>query len=100
MPDWYPELGEEERDRIIEKIAAGIIQRRMETPAILFLEIHKPLTFFTSQSLIITSPLIAPLVGLERVHVAARLLESRDNVERLIRRIEEMAMERQTTQKG
>jgi hypothetical protein len=93
-PDFGQPLTDEERDALIEKIAADIHRRGLETPAILFLEMHKPLSFFASQTLIVTSPLIAPLVGFDRVRTASNLLESRDNVELLIRRIEELAATR------
>ena len=100
MRDWDSELTSDERDALIEKIATGVIRRRMETPAILFLEMHKPLSFIASQGLIVASPLIAPVVGFDNVQIATRLLEKRDNVERLIRRIEDMAAERAAGKKG
>ena len=92
--DFGEPLPEAERDAMIEKIATDIHRRGLETPAILFLEMHKPLSFFASQTLIVTTPLIEPLVGFDRMRTAANLLESRDNVELLIRRIEELASER------
>lgn len=96
MQDWLVEIGDEERDRLIEKVAAGVVQRRMETPAVLFLEMHKPLTFFASQGLIMASPFVGPFVGIENLRVVSKLLERRENVERLIQRIEELAEERRT----
>ncbi len=89
--DFGEPLPEAERDAMIEKIAMDIHRRGLETPAILFLEMHKPLSFFASQTLIVTTPLIAPIVGFDRVRNAANLLESRDNVELLIRRIEQLS---------
>jgi hypothetical protein len=93
MAEYPNELAPEERDRIIEKIAAGVVKRGLETPAILFLEMHKPVTFFASQGLIAATPFIAPFVGFSNLHTASKLLEKRDNVERLIQRIEELAEE-------
>jgi len=92
VADFGQPLSEQERDELIEKIAQNIHRRGLDTPAILFLEMHKPLSFFVSQTLIVTSPLIAPLVGFGGVSAASRLLENRENVERLIRRIEELAV--------
>ncbi len=66
----------------------------MEVPAVLFLEMHKPLSFIASQSLVVASPFLAPVVGLENVQVATKLLQNRENVERLIQRIEDLASER------
>ena len=91
MRKWDDELTDEERDQVIQKVASMICARRMETPAILFLEMHKPLSFIASQGLVVASPLVAPLVGLENVQLATRLIEKRENVELLIKRIEEMA---------
>jgi hypothetical protein len=94
MVDWSEELSDEERDRWIEKLADGVVKRGMEAPAILFLEMHKPLTFIASQSLVVGSPFIAPFVGIENVQAASKLMAKRENVERLIDRIEEMREER------
>ncbi len=88
-------LADDERDRMIDHIAQQIHRRGLETPAILLLEMHKPLSFFASQTLIVTSPLIAPIIGFDRVSSASRLLESRANVELLIGKIEELATSRQ-----
>ena len=92
--DWIDDLSDEERDRIVEKVAQGIVKKVMETPAILFLEMHKPVSFFASQSLVVLSPFTAPFIGLENVQIASKLIEKRENVEMLIRRIEELAVER------
>ena len=86
------DLTDKERDEMIEKIASGVVKRRMETPAIMFLELHKPLSFFGSQALIVGSPFVGPFVGIENVHRVSRLIADRNNVERLIRRIEELAV--------
>ncbi len=85
------DLTDSERDELIEKIAGGVMRRRMETPAILFLEMHKPLSFIGSQALIVGSPFLGPFVGVENVHRVSRLLSERSNVERLISRIEELS---------
>jgi len=97
--DFGEPLTDTERDEMIEKIALNIHRRGLETPAILFLEMHKPLSFFASQTLIVTSPLIAPIVGFDRVSSASRLLESRDNVELLIQRLEQLASTRNRDRK-
>lgn len=97
--DFGEPLTDTERDEMIEKIALNIHRRGLETPAILFLEMHKPLSFFASQTLIVTSPLIAPIVGFDRVSSASRLLESRANVELLIQRLEQLASTRNRDRK-
>jgi len=99
MREWSEPLDPEERDRILQKVADGIVRRGMETPAILFLEMNKPLSFFAGQGLIVMSPFVAPFVGFENLQIATKVLDDRDNIERLIRRIEDLAVARQEAQK-
>jgi hypothetical protein len=93
--DWVDDLPDSERDEIIEKVATQVVSRRMATPAILFLEMHKPVSFIASQSLVVLSPFTAPFVGMDNVQVASKLLEKRENVEKLIQRIEELSAEQE-----
>ncbi|MDO8587418.1 MAG: hypothetical protein Q7T82_10290 [Armatimonadota bacterium] len=94
MIDFEQELPPEEIDSIIESIAADIVRRRLETPAVLFLETHKPLSFVASQALVVSAPLLGSLFGIDKVSRYSGLLRSRDSIERLIRRIEELVAER------
>ena len=86
--DWDAPLSNEDRDDIIDKIAAEVTKRGMTVPAVLFLEMHKPLGFLAGQSLIVGAGFIAPLVGPKNLQHWAKLIENPDDVERLIRRIE------------
>ena len=86
-------LAEEERNSIIESTAQAIVKRGMGSVAVLFLEMHKPLSFIASQSMMVAMPFIGPLVGMQRMANAGKLLADRANVERLITRIEDMSNE-------
>lgn len=94
MREWDAPVSPEEREAVLNRIADEIARRRMETPAILFLEMHRPLSFIASQSLVATSAFVAPFIGIENVQIASQLLADRSNVERLIDRIEECAQKR------
>lgn len=94
MLSWDVEIPNDERDRWIDKLATGVVARAMETPTILFLEMHKPLSFIASQGVVVMSPFLAPLVGFENVRLAVKLMERRENVELLIQRIEDLSQER------
>ena len=94
------DLSPEERDGILDRIAEALVVRRLEVPAILALELHKPLAFVASQALIVFTPLLAPALGLERMQKATRLLEDRGNLERLIERIEQRVEERDAPAEG
>jgi hypothetical protein len=98
--DWLDDLPEAERDAVIENIAKKTVEHRMATPAILFLEMHKPVSFFASQSLVVLSPFTAPCVGMDNVQDASKLLEKRENVEKLIQRIEELSAEQDASDRA
>lgn len=85
------QLTPEERDKLINELAQKVVDKRMETPAIMFLEMHKPVTFLASQSMLVASPFLVPLFGAEGVQKYSKLFSSVDNVELLIERIEELS---------
>lgn len=85
---WGKELTDEEEEQLIEKAAGEILKRKLATPAILFLEMHKPLGYIGSQAAIALSPFIVPLFGFDFVNNYSRLFSKRDNIEKLIVRLE------------
>ena len=87
--DWDAELSDAERDRLIESLVGKVHRYKLESAVIFFLEMHKPLTYVASQSMLLGSGFLAPLFGPENVQKYAKLFETPENVERLIRRIEE-----------
>ena len=91
---WDEPLSEEERETLLKRIATEVVKRGLEAPAVMALEVHRPLPFLASQSLIVFGPLLGPLVGIERMQNASRLLREPGVIETLIRRIEDMAQER------
>lgn len=84
--EWDAPLSDENRDRLLDKIAAAVRKWRLEVPAVLFLESSAPLSFIGGQSLIAFSPLVAPLLrgGLTDVQRLSQLLTQPENVRRLI----------------
>lgn len=92
--DLIKPLAPEEASALADSIARYIVNRRLETPAVLFFEMHKPLSFLASQAAIVAMPFLGPLIGARRMADLSRLLSDRKYVELLISRIEEMAAER------
>jgi hypothetical protein len=76
-----------ERD-LLQQVADQLIARRLEAPAILFLESIKPLSFLTSQGLIVLGPLLQAVVPVKNYDLLTAALEHRENVEWLIQRLE------------
>jgi hypothetical protein len=81
-------LTEQETEALLAKLEAAVRKRRMETPAVLFLEMNKPLARIAGNAAIVFLPFLAPFVGTENVHNYSRLLMDRENVEKLICRLE------------
>jgi len=81
-------------DDVMERTARWIVEKRLETPAVLFLEINKPLSFVMGQSLYFSAPMLAPIFGYEKLQKAAGLLSDHNSLETLITRIEKMSAER------
>ena len=92
-------LDEEEARKVIDDVATQVVKRGLEAPAILFLEMNKPITYIASQGLIVFMPFLAPFFGTDKVGRYSRFLQKRENVERLIDRIEEMSEERRIEKK-
>ena len=88
------DLTEEQISAAIEDIARHVVRRRLEAPAILFLEIHRPVSFIASQALVVASPFLAPILGVDRLARYGSILQDRANLDALIQRIDELAAER------
>lgn len=85
---WKDELTPEEENRLLDQAAAEIKKRKMETPAMLFLEMHRPLSFVASQASVVFSPFLVPFLGFDNVHDYSRLFAKPTNVERLLDRLD------------
>lgn len=96
---WDEPLTDEQKAAITDKIATQVVSRGMASPAILFLEMHKPIARIAMNSALIFSPFIIPFVGFSPFNDYSQFLEDRENVERLIRRIEELNGERALVEK-
>ncbi len=81
-------------DDVMERTARWIVEKRLETPAILFLEINKPLSFVMGQSLYFSAPMLAPIFGYEKLQKAAGLLSDHNSLESLISCIEKMSAQK------
>jgi hypothetical protein len=80
-----------EDQALLERLAARVVELRMEVPAILALESVRPVTVLASQALIFFEPMIQTLFRLSDYRRITLLLERRDVVETLVRRIEQRA---------
>jgi len=84
------ELPMERREAIIEAVAKRVVSMGLSVPAILFLEMHKPVSFLASQAVTFFSPVFAAFFGFARMNETAAFLRKRENIEALVEKIEEL----------
>jgi hypothetical protein len=75
-------------EELLDAIAGRVVNMRLAVPAVFFLESTKPLSFVGSQALVFLEPFVQAFLSTETYSRFARLMEDRQNVEALIRRIE------------
>jgi hypothetical protein len=94
MHRYATELSTERAELLIEKLASWIVNHRLETPAIIFLESIKPLSFIGSQMwLMYGVPMLGLVVDEHQSSEYGLLFEDRRHVEALISQIETLARE-------
>lgn len=84
------DLTQEDEERLIQNIAKLVVDKGLETPAIMFLEATKPLSFIASQMAIVALGPLQWLFELEGPKYTA-LFMKRENVGKIIERIEELS---------
>lgn len=77
-----------EDQEFLRKIAYEICKRKFEVMAIFLLEAHKPLSLVFSSMVIVLTPFLSLFLKAEEVHRFALLMEDRENIEHLIKTIE------------
>ncbi len=85
---------------LLERLAARVVELRLETPAVLTLESCRPLSLMASQAMIFFEPLAQSLLRLPEYRRFALLVERRDALETLTRLIETRADEAHDRRRG
>ncbi len=84
------EISDERRDEIIDWLAFRVMRYQMETPAVAFLEMSRPLSFIGSQAVHFFAPVADVLFGHPFASEVGFLMQDRSNIDRLVARIEEL----------
>lgn len=87
------ELEPARRDELIETWARRIVDRGLGTAAVFLLEAHKPIAGLSAHAAIVFQPLLSAVVPLNVGELAA-FMHDVDNIERLLRRIEDLEQAR------
>ena len=85
-----PDLPPEDQ-ALFDRLAHWIVERGLETPAILFLETSRPLSFVGSQTMYFLAPFAHAIFAAPDYDRFARLLERREHLEIFMRTIERAA---------
>ena len=83
------DLTDEEEEKLINNVAKLVVDKGLEVPAIMFLEVTKPLSFIASQLAIVVLGPLEWLFDLEGPKYTG-LFMKKQNVGRIIDRIEEL----------
>ena len=78
-------------DDLIEKIARRVCDLKLETIFIIIFESMKPLSFIASSALVALEPIIRSIFSFKDYERFCKLLEDRENIEKLIKKIEEFS---------
>ena len=92
------EITEDDR-ALIAKLSDWLVERRLETPAVLFLESVRPLSFVGAQGMYVLEPFARAIFNVKDYERLARMLERRENLELLVRAIEDAADAREAAAK-
>jgi len=80
---------DDETRAIVDKLAHEIVRRRLTTPALLALEMGRPLNYIGSQAMVFMQPIVSVLFNTEGYEAFARFMEQRKSVDYLCDRIEQ-----------
>ena len=83
------ERGQRSGEQLIEELVLHITRWGLAQPAIMLLEVTKPLSFVVSQGLLLWEPIFSLFYVEPQIAGYANLLADRSNVEDLITRLEE-----------
>jgi len=74
---------------LMERLAERVVQMRMSTPAILFLESVRPLNYVGSQVMVFFAPVVRGFFGLPEWDEMRLVLERRESIGWFLNKIEE-----------
>lgn len=84
---------EPQRD-VVDRVCREIVRRGLTTPALMMLEMSRPLNYLGSQAMMFFQPIISVIVDTTSYEHLAVFLERRGSVEYLCRRIEHFEHDR------
>ena len=87
----------ETQKKALDKVCRGIIRRGLTTPAIIGVEMGRPMNYMGSQTMHFFTPLVAAFVPTKSWSAVAEFLEHRGSLDWIRNRIEELENEMDKT---
>jgi len=78
----------EDQRSIVDRLCREVVRRRLTTPALLYLEVSRPLNYVGSQILHFFRPILSVMLDTRQYEQFASFLENRGSVDYLVARIE------------
>jgi hypothetical protein len=75
---------------VVDRLCREVVRRRLTTPALLYLEVSRPLHYIGSQAMHFFRPIVAALFDTRGYELFTRFLERRGSVDYLVRRLESL----------
>lgn len=82
------ESGQEQNEQLIERLTQRIGRWQLTLPALLFLQVTRPLSFIAAQGLLLCEPLLGTLNQDATLVEYADILADRDKLDSLVARLE------------
>jgi hypothetical protein len=80
----------DEQRAVVDRICAEIVRRRLATPALIFLEMFRPLNYIGAQAMHFFQPIVTAVARGDDYRHFTEFLEGRGSVDYMCRRIEEI----------
>ena len=80
----------EEQSSVVDWLCSQVVKRHLTTPALMSLEMARPLNFVGAQALHFLTPIIGSLTDKQSHRHLAEFLERRGSIDYLCKRIEEL----------
>ncbi|MBP9837637.1 MAG: hypothetical protein KBC84_02885 [Proteobacteria bacterium] len=72
-----------------EQIATKIIDKRLQFPILIFLQMHLPMSSLAENLGLLIQPMLVPFFGFEKINSLINFLSDKNNVKKLIALLEE-----------
>jgi hypothetical protein len=89
-----------EQREVADKVCREIVRRRLTTPALMALEMSRPMNYIGAQAMHFFQPIMSAIFDTRGYETFAAFLENRTSIEYLARRIEALEAECETRQAG